>query len=79
MIFRFVRTVAFYILRFLNFAEKYCITLLPAVLVLKYTWIHICSSNSYYIAPNVKAPVNQASYLAFALNIPYVNPNNSYI
>ena len=77
--FGFVRTVAFYILRSLKSAGKCHMTPFLAVVVLGYTWVYICNSDSCYIASNIEAPVDQASCLALTLYDPYIKLYNGYI
>ena len=58
IVFRFVRTIAFDILRFLYSARERHMIPLPAVLVLGYTQIHVSTPNNYNILADVEASVN---------------------
>ena len=57
-VFRFVGTVTFGIFWFLNSARKGCMTPFPAVLALRYTRIHVGTSNRSYVASYVEASVD---------------------
>ena len=50
-----------------------------AIFTLRYTGVHISSSNGRNIPSNIKASIDKTFGLALALNIPNVNPNDKYI
>jgi len=74
-----MRSVVFDILRALDPAEFHCMILLPAVFTLRNAWVHICFTNHYNEAPNVKASVNQAFSLRTTLDIPDIDLNDRHV
>jgi len=58
VVFRLMRAIAFYILRPLNSAQEYHMLLLPTILTLRNSRVHVCSANSSYVASNIEAPIN---------------------
>ena len=58
MVFWLVRTITFDIFRSLYSVRECCMTPLPAVLTLGYTWIHVNTSNSSNVPTNIEASVD---------------------
>ena len=58
IVFQFVRTIAFDVLRSLYFARECHMTPLPAVLALGYTQIHVSTPNSCNVLADVEASVD---------------------
>ena len=79
MMFRFIRAVVLYTLSSLNSAYEHCMFLLPTILTLENSKIHICISDSYNIAPDIKRPVDKIFNIKPTLSIPYINPDDSHI
>jgi len=50
-----------------------------AVLALEYSWVHIHTPNSCYVASDIEAPVDQFFSFITALNIPNVKPDNAHV
>jgi len=63
----------------LDSAQKGHMSPFPAILALGHTRVHVCPSNGGNIIPYIEAPVNETFCLTLTLNIPDVQPNNSYI
>ena len=77
--FNLIRPIVFNTFLFLSSTCKSGMFLFPAILVLGDTWIHICTTNSGNIAPNVKIPIKKTFSFTTTLNISYVQPNDSHI
>jgi len=79
MMLQLVRAIIFDTLGSLNLTEPHCMPLLPVVLALWNTSIHVYTSNCCDKASNIKASVNQTLSLHTALNIPDVDLNNEHV
>ena len=75
----FMRTIALDVFGTLDSAGKGCVSLLPAIFALGYTWVHVSPSDSSDISANIKAPIDGALSFASALIIPNVNPYNRHV
>jgi len=58
VVFRFVRAIAFDILRTLYSVRESGVTPFPTILALRYSWVHICSADGDNIFSNIKTSVN---------------------
>ena len=65
-------TIAFYISRTLNSTWESGISPLLTILILQYTWIHVCFANCGNIASDVKAPIDKAFGSTTTLNVPNI-------
>jgi len=74
-----VRAIAFDAFGSLDMAGQSHMSPLPAVLVLRNSWIHIGSSNCHNKPPYIKALVYKTLSLTATLNVPNVNPNDRHI
>jgi len=58
VMFNFVWSIIFNTSRTLKIASKCGMTLLPAILALEYTWVHVGTTNSSNKASDIKASIN---------------------
>jgi len=79
VVFRFIQAIAFYILCSLDSIGKGGMFLLPTILTLEYSWVHVCPSNRNNVPFNIEASIDKVLSLAPTLNIPNVYPNNEHI
>ena len=79
VMFNFVWTIAFLTLWFMHVICVYDIILLPAVLVLRNTRVHICSSNHNNMSFYIKIPVNKTFWFCTILWIPNVDLYHGHI
>jgi len=79
VMFQFVWSIVFDVLHPLNPAWKCYMLLFPAVFTLRHTRVHICPSNSGNVVSYIETFVNKALCLALTLDIPNIQPNNSYV
>jgi len=74
-----MRAIAFYAFGSLDIANPYQMTLLPTILALRDTRIHIgtphCHNDTFYI----EMPINNFLSIVTVLGIPYVNPDDSHV
>ena len=79
VVFRFVRTVVFDTFGTLNSAREHRVTLFPAIFTLRYSGIHVSTSNGHNILSNVEILVDKALSPTTALDIPNINLNDRYV
>jgi len=74
-----MRTIAFGTFGPLNMANPCCITLLPTILVLRDTWVHVgfphYHNDIFYVEPSI----DNFSGIGASLGVPYVNPNYHHV
>ena len=74
-----MRPIAFGILRSLNAANLYYMILLPTILILRNPQVHVGFPYSSNNTSNVKTSVNDLFCICAILDIPDIDPYNSYI
>ena len=79
IVFSFIQSIILDIFQILSLARKHSMLLFPAVFVLRDARAHVHTLNSSDIASYIKISVNKTFSLATALNIPYIQLNNSHI
>ena len=79
VVFRFMQTITFDVLRFLNSARYSSMFPFPTIFTLQNTRVHVGFFDSSNIPFHIEASIDKAFGLAFALNIPNVYPNDRYI
>ena len=79
MVFGFMWTIAFDILRSLNSARHSGVPLFPIIFTLWNTRVYVSSSDSSDIPSHIKVLIDKSFGLTPALNIPNVNSNNRHI
>ena len=74
-----VRAIMPHTLRFLYMTDSCYMTPLPAILVLWYTWVHICTLNYYNETTGVEPLVNDFLSIGSILCVPNVNTYDSHV
>jgi len=79
IMFGFMGIIAFYTLSSLNSAWECHMPLFLAVFTLGYSRIHICTSDSCYVAPYIETSVDKAFSLASTLDVLNIKLNNGHV
>jgi len=74
-----MRPITFSTLRPLNMANPNCMTLLPTILALKNTWVHVSFPYSSYDASHVEMPVDDFLCICPTLSVSKINPYYRHI
>ena len=79
MILHFVRSITFDALVTLDSAGEGCMTPFLAVLVLRYTRVHVHILYCHYETAYIKTPVNQFFCFVTFLDVPNIDPNDGHV
>ena len=79
VVFGFMQTITLNAFWLLSFAGKYCIFPFPAILTLRYAWIHINTSNHSNVAFYVKVSVDKTLCIVATLDILDVDPYDGHV
>ena len=79
MVFVFVQATILDIFGPLNSAKKGCMTLFPAILALRYSRVHIGTSNHSNVASYIEASVDEFFGITTTLDIPYIKLDDGYV
>ena len=79
VVFSKVRAITPHTLRSLYMTDSCCMILLPAILALWYTWVHICTLSCCNETTDVKPSVNDFLSVGSVLHIPNVDPYDGYV
>jgi len=79
VVFGFVRTIAFDAFGTLNSTREHRVTPFPAIFALRYSKVHVSTSNSHDILFNIEASVDKALSPTTTLDIPNIYPNDRHV
>ena len=79
MVFGFVWTIVFHTLYSLDSVRKDSVSLLLAIIILGYYWVHVHPSNYSNIFSNIEASIDKALSFTPTLNVLNVYLDNGHI